>query len=570
MMIPKNFILSAIFIFAMSNGFAQNLIPFDWKLTFNDGLNKEKSMPFSMLLSWERQGLYYQKPSGVLQTSFFVPKQNPTDFNLEITLLASVDSVEINGHYIGGGFNTGFVWSISPVYKSKKFKVPSKYLKFNKENSIKIKCSNYSYTGGKNHNAVKLYRNVQPDSRIAISYKPENHVFENPANISLNINIKPKSRGQIDLLIKNDFHKTVVKRKIKTVKGKQSYELDLSSEKLKPGFYTVTAILKNDGYLGASSFFCVAPTKIEIAKNEPKGYFKYWQNAIEELKTVKPNFEIEKREDLCSENRNGYIVKMKSVGNVDIYGYYFVPKKKGSYPTILHLPGYGYGFEHLNGFLQSKNEIVELALCVRGHGLSKESFKTDFPVPGFFGHGICDIDKTAYRQIFMDCLRAVDFLGSRQEVDQSKIGVMGSSQGGGLALMTAGLLPDRISACAYGDPFPTDMRNHIQVRTLIKDEVRSFLDYYGNSCDFEAGLRTLDFLDTKHFAKRIKASTLYIAGLVDDDCPPRLGFSAFNEINSKKEYVVFPNDSHIGESNWSTEMMNFFKKEFKFQTTEKQ
>ena len=481
-----------------------------------------------------------------------------------MTLLAKVESININGHYISGGFRTQFVWAANPNYKAKNFIIPHKYLKFNKQNSIKIICSNYSYTGGKSNNSIKLYSNSDSDSKIDILYKTEDHLFENPNQVSLDINVEANSRGFVNLLIQNDFHETLLEKKVNIVKGKQSYSIDLNSVKLNPGFYTVTAVLKDEGYVGDASFFTIAPTMIKPLKNEPEGYSKHWQDAIEELKTVKPNFEIEKRDDLTSERRNGYVIKMKSIGDVAIYGYYFVPKKKGKFPAILHLPGYGYGFEHLDDFLNSSNDIIELALCVRGHGLSKESIATEFPIPGFFGYEICDINKMAYRQIYMDCLRAVDFMVSREEVDKSKIGVMGSSQGGGLALMTAGLASKHISACAYGDPFPTDMRNHIRIRTLIEDELESYLDYYGNKCSFEEGLKTFDFFDTKYFAKHIKASTFYVTGLVDDDCPPRLGFSAFNEINSQKEFIIFPNDSHIAESNWKKEMMIFFKREFKF------
>lgn len=563
-MFKKCVITLVIFYISISNGYTQNLIPFNWKLTFDKDSIKEESIPFNMLLSWQSQGISDLKPKGLLQTNFFVPKQKPINLNLEVTLLADVDSIHINDHYIGGGFSTKFKWAKNPSYEPRKFTIPHEYLKFNKQNRIAIKCSNYSYTGGRSHNSVKIYSDSLSNSEVKVSYDLEDHLFESNDKVSFDINVNSNSEGLINLIIRNDFHKTLVEKEVHVTKGKGLYPVDLSSKKLNAGFYHVTAILKDNGYVGVTSFFTIAPTKIEHSRTEPEGYTKYWKAAIEELKMVKPNFKIEKRYDLDSETRNGYIIKMKSIGNVDIYGYYFVPKKKGEYPAILHLPGYGYGFEHLDSFLKNKNDVIELALCVRGHGLSENSIVTEFPIPGFFGYEICDPNKIAYRQIYMDCLRAVDFLISREEVNISKIGVMGTSQGGGLALMTAGLMPQHISACAYGDPFPTDMQNHIRIRTLIEDELKSYLDYYDNKCSFEDGLKTFDLFDTKYFAKYIKASTLYVTGLFDDDCPPRLGFSAFNEINAPKEFLIFPNDSHVAESNWNIEMMNFFKKEFRF------
>ena len=49
----------------------------------------------------------------------------------------------------------------------------------------------------------------------------------------------------------------------------------------------------------------------------------------------------------------------------------------------------------------------------------------------------------------MDCLRGIDFLTSRAEVDPSRIGVLGFSQGGGLTLATAAL-DSRVKAAVAG------------------------------------------------------------------------------------------------------------------------
>ena len=564
-MIKKHIIAYILFNLATTIGFAQNLIPFDWQLVYNSDTVTEKSTPINLLFSWERQGVSYLKPSGNLQTTFIVPKTKKSrDYVLEITLLAHVESIHINDHYIDGDFSTDFIWSATPEYKSRKFNIPAKYLKFNQENSISIQCDNYAYTGGKNHNAVKFYADSISNSAINIQFETENHLFNNPSEVKFDLDIYANTKGFAEIIIENDYHETSLVKKLPVKKGQQSESINLATENLQAVFYSITAILKDNAYTGATSFFTVSPTEIQAVSNQPDGYSQYWDNALEELKTVAPKFKVERKDELSTEKRDGYIVQMQSIGDVTIYGYYFVPKKKGEFPAIINLPGYGYGFENLDEFLSVQDDVIELALCVRGHGLSAKSFETEFPAPGFFGYEICDVNKIAYRQIFMDCIRAVDFLLTRNEVDQSKIGVMGSSQGGGLTIMTAALAAEHISACAYGDPFPTDLKNHIRIRTLIQDEMNSYLNYYDNKCTFEEGINTFEFFDTKYFAKNIQCQTLYITGLADDDCPPRLGFSAFNDITAPKQFKVFPNDSHIGESNWKKEMMAFFKKQFEF------
>jgi len=562
----KYFILSLFFLAATLNGVAQNLMPIDWKFTFKNDSAIKDSLPVNLLLSWERQGLSYLSPSGELTTDFYISEMTePGNFTLEVMLLLDVHEIYINGHYIGGGFSTNLLWMPEPKYKARKFSIPKKYLNFGGTNFIMISCSDFLYTGGKSHSQVLLYQGDKlSDSKVDILFIPEDHLFLNPKKVSFIFNTEADGDGVLSLLIRNDFHDTVYVQNITIKKGIQSQNINLKKEKLSPGFYEITAILKDRGYAGKVSFFAVSPTKIKKSSKAPLGFYEYWKDAMRELKSIKPQFKMEKVDSLCTSWRNGFVVEMRSIGDVTIGGYYFVPKQDTTYAAILNLPGYGYGFEYLDDFLKVKENVIDMAICVRGHGISREAFKTEFPIPGFIGYSICDKNNIAYREIYMDCIRALEFLLSRKEVDKLKIGVYGGSQGGGLSLMTAGLAPEHISACVYFDPFPNDFKDHIRIRTLINDEINSYLSYYNNECCFNDAINTLDFLDTKYFAKKIKCQTLYLTGLEDDDCPSRLGFSSYNEIHAPKQFEIFPNDSHIGESNHRKSAMRFFRSQFNF------
>lgn len=300
------------------------------------------------------------------------------------------------------------------------------------------------------------------------------------------------------------------------------------------------------------------------ANSEPAGFKAYWQQSLQELNSVLPDFKMVKNDSLSKGNRDAYIISFRSVGNIIIRGYYFIPKGKGKHAAILHLPGYGYGFDKLQHFLDSKEEVAELALCVRGHGISADVFNPGFDVPGIWGYKLYDKEEIAYRSIYLDCVRAVQFLCQREEIDTTRIGVMGGSQGGGLTLATAGLVPDKIKACAYFDPFPCDIRDQIRIRQICVQELQAYLKYYDNPCSFEKALEVQDFIDTKNFAASIRAKTLYATGLMDDDCPSRVGFAAYNMMSADKEYRVYPNDSHLAESKIYDDMFRFLKRELGF------
>ncbi|SDW70510.1 Cephalosporin-C deacetylase [Lutibacter oricola] len=555
-----------VLVFSVFSIKAQNLLPFNWEFSYKKDSVFTVNNNVNLLLSWERQGLSYLTPSGKLSTRFKIPKNtNKASYILEVCLLLDVKDIYINGVYIGGDISNKFKWSANPKYNITKFKIPNDVLFIDKENTIEINCSNFSYTGGKSHNSVKFYAEYKFDnSKIEISFNSENHLFEKSSEVLFNLNMNLNSDAELDIFIRNDFADTLFVKNAFVKKNTKHFRIDLSKENLAPGFYEVIVNAKNMGFSGAVSWFTVNPTKIKNTYNKPADFNQFWDIAIAELKTIPPNFKVKKIDSLCTSKRDGFIVEMKSINNLTIRGYYFVPKQKGKYPALLNLPGYGYGFENLDEFLTVDEDVIELAFCVRGHGISDKIVEDKLESPGFFGHQICNKEESAYRQIYMDCIRAVEFLVSREEVDSSKIGVLGGSQGGGLALMTASLASKSISACAYFDPFPTDLKNHLRIRKLINGEIEGFLNFYNNSCDFKTAMNNLNYIDTIHFAKMIKCPTLYITGLFDDDCPPRIGFSAYNKIKSEKKFKIFPNDSHIGESGSKKEMMAFFKDQFKF------
>jgi cephalosporin-C deacetylase len=273
---------------------------------------------------------------------------------------------------------------------------------------------------------------------------------------------------------------------------------------------------------------------------------------------------MHKVDSLSSGNRDGYVIEMKSLDNLTIRGYYFVPRTPGKHAALLHVPGYGWGFQNIDPFLKSTENVIELALCVRGHGLSNDVFNPGFDVPGVWGYKLCSKQENAYRGIYMDCVRAVEFLFSRPEVDSTRVGVMGGSQGGGLTLVTAGLCKGKIAACAYFDPFPCDIKDFIDIRTVCKTEIRTFLKFYNNPCSFEDALQVQELINTKGFAQWIQCPVYFATGLFDDDCPPHVGFAAYNLITTEKQYKVFPNGSHMEGSDYNMGFMEFFKNRFKY------
>jgi cephalosporin-C deacetylase-like acetyl esterase len=548
---------------------AQNFLPLVWKISFTETSPTEQTLKntdswesVNLLLSWERQGYSASQGKCCLSSDFTVAdKYADSTLVLKLGLQCFVREVYINSNRIGGNLPNQF-WTNRDA--STEFKIPGNVLHKGSANRIDIYASDLSYTGGLSHNSCTLSpANTTQKNNIRIIIPEANHVITNRTP-SLKIRFKASQKGMVKLCIKNDFHKTFVTRSFPVTPADTLLSIDLKKEITTPGFYECVALLNDNGHTGDVQWFALSPEKIDCKTETISGFKQYWNNTLSELHTVNPDFKLHRVDSLSTATRDGYVVEMKSLGNITIRGYYFVPKTTGKHAAILHVPGYGWGYQNQSQFLNSTENVVELALCVRGHGISTDVFKPEFDVPGIWGYKIYSEQDNAYRGIYADCVRAVDFLLSQPEIDSTRVGVMGGSQGGGLTLATAGLCKNKIAACAYFDPFQCDIRDFVNIREVCKGEINAYLKYYNNAYSLEQAMHVQDLINTKGFANWITCPVFFASSLFDDDCPPHVGFAAYNTIKTSKQYKVYPNDSHLGESNYNKEFMLYFKRQFKF------
>lgn len=525
---------------------AQNFLPLKWNISFKNNscfttrMAKQHSSIYT-LLSWERQGYFAGDGDCQLYSRFHISNLK-SGYVLHIRMACDINSIIINGHTIAKGIKKTHFKNNNLI---ESFRIDRKFL-LKGENKIVLNCSSLGYTGGVSNTIIAI-RPIEEHNveYLRITLPAEDHVCLDD-NRMIKLHYHTTRNTFIKINIENDFHKLILDSAI-VVNSKDSVvNLNLNGICSKAGFYQIVTMMHGMGYTGDAQWMAVKPEEIKCSNTVVRGFDDYWNKAKLELSQVKPDYKMYKVDSLCCKSkRDVYIVEMKSLGNITIRGYYFVPRTGGKHHAILQVPGYGYGFENLDGMLNDDTNRIELALCVRGHGISADVFNPGFGLPGIWGYKLYDKDSLSYRGIYMDCVRAVDFLCSRDEVDSNRISVKGGSQGGGLTLATAALCSGRIAACAYFDPFPCDMRHQIKIRTTCQTELKNDLAYYGNPCSFDEVMNIQDLIDTRSFASKITCPVLFTTALFDDDCPPHVSFSAFNLIKSDKHYKVYPSDGHL-------------------------
>jgi cephalosporin-C deacetylase-like acetyl esterase len=173
---------------------------------------------------------------------------------------------------------------------------------------------------------------------------------------------------------------------------------------------------------------------------------------------------------------------------------------------------------------------------------------------------ILDPEKYYYRGAYMDCARAMQFLMSRPEVDTSRVGVEGSSQGGALALATAAL-DNRVAACSADVPFLCDFPSGVVLCTrggLSGLRAR----FEASTPEGEAMRRTLSYIDGSFMAAHIQCPTLIAVGQMDRTCPPQGGAAAYNHLSHRieRKFMAVTNRDHEVMPEWRTATDAWFRK----------
>jgi cephalosporin-C deacetylase-like acetyl esterase len=143
--------------------------------------------------------------------------------------------------------------------------------------------------------------------------------------------------------------------------------------------------------------------------------------------------------------------------------------------------------------------------------------------PNLLTYNIVDRHTYAYRGFYVDVWRGIDFLLARPEVDPTRIGVTGSSQGGGLTITTAAMRAE-VRAAAAGAPYLCGFLDAIELtQTYPYEEINDYLRLYPERRGAVA--ETLAYFDGLNFADRITCPILVNIGLQDNVCPPETGYA---------------------------------------------
>ena len=150
-----------------------------------------------------------------------------------------------------------------------------------------------------------------------------------------------------------------------------------------------------------------------------------------------------------------------------------------------------------------------------------------------------------YKKVFLDALDLMDIVMEFDDININKIGTMGYSQGGGIALALAALNTNVNKVFAVY-PFLSDYKRCWDMDTgaayeEIKDYFRQRDPQHERENEF---FNNLGYIDIQNMAHWIKADVVMTTGLMDKVCPPSTQFAVYNKLLCRKKHLIFPEYGH--------------------------
>ena len=284
----------------------------------------------------------------------------------------------------------------------------------------------------------------------------------------------------------------------------------------------------------------------------PVDFDAYWDAALAELDAHDPQVELIPH-SLKTHHAECFELWFTGIGGARIYAKYLRPKTSTSpHPALVEFHGYsGHSGDWVGKLPYVAQGYSIASMDCRGQGGKSEDVGgvKGNTLRGHIIRGLADSpEKLYYRNVYLDTALLARIVMGFDEVDASRVGALGGSQGGGLTLACASLTPN-LKKAAPTFPFLCDFKRvwEMDLAKGAYEELATFFRNFDPRHEQEdLWWERLGYIDNQHLAPRIQAEVLMPVGLMDTICPPSTQFAAYNKITSKKNLVLYPDFGHEG------------------------
>lgn len=291
-----------------------------------------------------------------------------------------------------------------------------------------------------------------------------------------------------------------------------------------------------------------SPDAFTTTLTRPADFDEFWADVLAQADAIPLNPSCELVPHRSTDEVEVYEIGYDSLDGVRIAGWYCRPRESylsGPYPGLLLVPGY----ISEPTLPKSWAKLGYAAVGVAPRGKLRSHRQVNPGYPGLLLQNAIDRNTYGYRGFYVDAVRALDFIKTRPEVDASRIGVHGSSQGGALTIVVSALRNREIACAAAGAPYLCSIMDSATLsHTYPYEEINEYLRQFP---DREAALQeTMAYFDCVNMASLVRCPTLVYIGLVDDCVPPETGYALKAALTAPTEFHATPDCAHDAGVYW--------------------
>ncbi|CCK26798.1 acetyl xylan esterase [Streptomyces davaonensis JCM 4913] len=307
--------------------------------------------------------------------------------------------------------------------------------------------------------------------------------------------------------------------------------------------------------------FDLPPPELEHYRpplDEPAGFDAFWRDTLKEAEQAEPLVSVRAVETGLRLTRT-WDVTFRGFAGDPVRAWFSRPADTPEpLPAVVEFAGYGRGRGLPHERLTWVNAgYAHLLMDNRGQG---DQYGSGGATPDPHAHapggpgpavrGLLAPHDHHYRRLITDAVRAVTAVRALPGVDPARTVAVGNSQGGGLALAVAGLVPD-LAAALVTAPLLCGIRRALDLTDQGPyGEIAAYLSVHRGA--ETAAYHTLAHLEGVSFARRAQAPAHFGVGLRDTVCPPSGAYAAFNRYAEltgtapRKVLHAYPFNGHEG------------------------
>lgn len=274
--------------------------------------------------------------------------------------------------------------------------------------------------------------------------------------------------------------------------------------------------------------------------SRPDDFEKFWQSAINELKKTPIDVQYVHNKRKSTGKFSAYDMTYIGYGKIQLFATLYIPDKitKPNVVILFH------DYDDLETYAQFPIDLP-FAYCfveLRGHRNIIHYDQEQNKYPGFMTEGILEKDEYYVKGLYLDGLRTIDALRLHNDLDCSKIAIIGKGLGSAIALFTTSncnrivtLVLDTPSFCYL------DKAQNI-AKSVIANEINSFIDEHRSKKSVIK--KNLNYFDALQFINAVTCPVLTIVGFKDSLSPAECVFALFNHLQCDKTIEVYPEEGH--------------------------